>query len=296
MVRPTLRQMEYLIAIESEKSFIGAAKICNVTQSTLSSGIKELEFILDHPLVIRGRKEVHLSAFGAEAAIYMRKILQDTDKITARANQIKAPLTGPLRLGVIPTIAPYFLPQILPELQKKFPALELLLYEDLSHVLVEKLQSGMLDIILMAFPFDTPDMTQMFLFEEPFYLACPKGNEPKNTEKLLSTGDINMKELLLLEDGHCLRDHALDACGLQEPNKRKAYSATSLQTLIQMVNQGYGTTLLPEMATTSSNLPADISVLPFKEPIPTRNIGLAWRRGNPRNIEFETLGKAMLQT
>ncbi len=294
MIRPTLRQLEFLIALEDKKSFSTAANICNITQSTLSAGIKDLEYILDQKLVIRGRKNISLTAFGTEVSIKARRILRDTDTITARAKQIKAPLTGPLRLGVIPTIAPYFLPQILPSIQNKFPFLELHLYEDLSDRLVQKLQEGTLDLLLMAFPFKTPNMTQMFLFEEPFLLASHQDQEPHS--KIINIGDLNTDELLLLEDGHCLRDHALAACGLQQPENRKAYSATSLQTLIQMVNSGYGTTLLPEMATGIPNLPPNISVIPFEEPKPTRQIGLVWRQSHPRKSEFETLGKAMLNT
>ncbi len=292
MIRPTLRQLEYLIALEEEKSFSAAADICNVTQSTLSAGIKELENILEQNLVTRGRRKVTLTAFGVETTYHARNILHETDKITARAHQIKAPLTGPLRLGVIPTIAPYFLPQILPSLQEQFPALELQLHEDLSDRIVKKIEQGALDLLLMAFPFETPNMSQMFLFEEPFYLACPKGQEPRKTT--LSTGDLDIESLLLLEDGHCLRDHAIAACGLQQPSMRKAYSATSLQTLVQMVNNGFGTTLLPEMATQEQNLPKNISVLSFNEPKPTRQIGLVWRKNSPRSTEFETLGRAMV--
>ncbi len=292
MIRPTLRQLEFLIALEDKKSFIGAAEICNITQSTLSAGIKELENILDQNLVIRGRKNISLTAFGTEVSAGARKILRDTDKITARAKQIKAPLTGPLRLGVIPTIAPYFLPKILPIIQEKFPFLELHLHEDLSDRIVQKLQEGMLDLLLMAFPYNTPNITQKLLFKEPFLLACHKDNKPKT--KTISPSDLNIDELLLLEDGHCLRDHAIAACRLQQPEKRKAYSATSLQTLVQMVNSGYGMTLLPEMASKPSTLPPDISLTPFQEPKPTRQIGLAWRNSHPRSSEFDMLGQAML--
>ncbi len=292
MIRPTLRQMEYLIALEKEKSFSAAADICNVTQSTLSAGIKELENILDQNLVVRGHRNVTLTAFGAETAHRARNILHETDKISARAKQIKAPLTGPLRLGVIPTIAPYFLPQILPLLQEKFPELELQIHEDLSDRIVKKLQQGTLDLLLMAFPFEATGISQMFLFEEPFYFACPKDQKPQKTT--VSTSDLSIKNLLLLKDGHCLRDHAIAACNLEQPEKLTNYSASSLQTLVQLVNNGYGTTLLPEMATQSHNLPPNISVLDFENPKPTRQIGIAWRSGNPRREEFEIFGKSLL--
>lgn len=292
MIRPTLRQLDYLIAVEDEESFKRAAEICNVTQSTLSAGIQELEQILEHPLVNRGqRQKVTLTAFGAEVTDHARKILDATDKVVARAKQLKSPLSGPLRMGVIPTIAPYMLPEILPKLQEAFPELELQLHEDLSDRLVEKCEKGLVDVILLAFPFETPALSQFFLFEEPFTLAVPKGREPEARE--VSTGDLDPGELLLLEDGHCLSDHAIAACGLQKPKRRKAYSATSLQTLIQMVASGYGITLLPEMAATRANVPDTISTVPFTEPKPTRQIGLAWRSGHARRKEFEELGKVL---
>lgn len=290
-MRPTIRQLEYLIALEEEKSFCRAAEMCNVTQSTLSAGIKELENALEQSLVNRTRKNIALTPFGLEVAHQGRKILQETDRITARARQIKAPLTGVLRLGVIPTIAPYFLPTMLPILHKKFPALELHIHEDLSDRLIYKIHQGTLDLLLMAFPYDTDGIAQMPLFEEQFYLACPKGHEPASNP--LQTRDLQAGDLLLLEDGHCLRDHALAACGLDKIPQSKAYSATSLQTLIQMVNNGYGMTLLPDMAASIAMVPKNISIIRFENPQPTRQIGLAWRRGHPRRSEFETLGKAI---
>ena len=285
--------MEYLLTLKNEGSFVRAANICNVTQSTLSAGIKDLESILEQPLVNRGRKNITLTPFGLETVEQARLILERTDRITARASAIKAPLTGPLRLGIIPTIAPYFLPTILPIIHDNFPALELELHEDLSDRILQKLNQNALDILLMAFPFETLGMSQMPLFQEPFSLACPKGQEPPQSP--LNTGNLNTEELLLLEDGHCLRDHALAACDLQLPTTRKAYSATSLQTLVQMVSHGYGMTLLPDMAVQSHTLPPNISVIPFESPAPTRQIGLCWRRGHPRRTEFETLGKTILK-
>lgn len=293
-MRPTIRQLEYLIALAEEKSFLGAADRCNVTQSTLSAGIKELESILDTPLVTRGRKNITLTPFGEETLATARNIVTQADNITTRAQQIKAPMSGIIRMGVIPTIAPYFLPMILPRIKEEFPKLELQLHEDLSHRIIEKLSQNQLDITLMAFPFDTPHMTQTILFEEPFYLACPAEYTPPQTP--VNTTDLNAGELLLLEDGHCLRDHALSACDLQPPKHRKAYSATGLQTLIQMVSNGYGMTLLPDMAAQEHLLPRNITIHPFDNPKPTRQIGLCWRKNHPREEEFQTLGKSMLNT
>lgn len=288
MIRPTLRQLEYLIALENEKSFSKAATYCSVTQSTLSAGIKDLEEILAQQLVNRAGRTITLTALGSDIADKARKILGDVDAVVARANQMQTPLSGTLRLGVIPTIAPYFLPNILPYLQEEFPALELQLYEDLSARLVTQLHKRQIDAALIAFPYDTEGLECHDLFEEPFYMATPQSKElPKN----ISIQDIKPEELLLLEDGHCLRDHALSACALQLPAQRKTFSATSLATLIQMVGHGYGITLLPEMVVKHAPMPDTISLIPFKNPKPTRQIGIAWDNNHPQKRDLlELLG------
>jgi len=284
MSRPTLRQLGYLIALQDAKSFSDAAGLSNVTQSTLSAAILDLEEALQQRLVNRGRKNITLTAFGEETCEAARTILRDVDHLLYRAQAIKSPLCGPLRLGVIPTIAPYFLPHIMPALQESYPELELHLYEDISARLVDKIQHNEIDLALMAFPYKTPDMTQLQLFKEPFFLACPKSK--CTIKSSASLNDIDGDQLLLLEDGHCLRDHAAEACKLQIPSTRKAYSATSLQTLIQMVNNGMGITLLPEMATHAPHVPENVNILPFKNPKPMREIGLVWKNNNLRREEF----------
>ena len=289
MVTPSLKQMRYLIALRAHQNFSKAAEICFVTQSTLSAGIKEIEALLGHPVVERGRKPVTLTPFGLEMAAEAEIILERAEHMTERAKQLEAPMTGTLRLGVIPTIAPYLLPDILPRIQKDYPLLELQLHEDLSGRLVEKAAQGLLDAILMAFPYDTPNMTQMPLFEEPFVLACPKTRLSDIDE--IEPSDLEPGELLLLEDGHCLRDHALEACGLQPLGTKQKFSATSLSTLLHMVASGYGMTLLPDMAATKNLIPKTVKTIPFTRPQPTRQIGLAWRRGSARKDDFETLGK-----
>jgi LysR family hydrogen peroxide-inducible transcriptional activator len=277
MIRPTLRQLEYLIALEDTGSFSRAAEKCLVTQSTLSAGIKELETILGQKVIERGRK-ASLTPFGQQTSDQARKIFTDVDSILARSKSLCLPLSGPLRLGVIPTIAPYLLPRILPGLQKQFPTLELQLHEDLTERLLEQLHQGRLDVILMAFPYDTPGLSQKILFSEDFVVACPKGHKHPKAYK---TEDLAGEKLLLLEDGHCLRDHALSACKIRLPRQRKTFSATSLPTLIQMVASGYGITLLPEMAGKKGALPSNLELIPFKNPKPSREIGLAWPKNSP---------------
>lgn len=290
MSRLTLRQLEYLTAIEDTGSFSLAAEKCLVTQSTLSAGIKELESILGQKIVERGSRRAVLSPFGQHVADKARRIFAETDDILAHSRALSAPLSGPLRLGIISTVAPYLLPGILPELQKRFPSLELQLHEDLTDRLIEELRRARLDVALMAFPYDTPGMTQKILFRENFLVACPKGHARPRAYK---TADLGGEKLLLLEDGHCLRDHALLACGIQLPRQRKSFSATSLPTIIQMVSHGFGVTLLPEMAARGGFLPAGLELTPFESPAPGREIGLTWMQGHPKTRDFTLLGETI---
>jgi LysR family hydrogen peroxide-inducible transcriptional activator len=290
MAYPSLRQLSYLLALEASGSFSQAAAESNVTQSTLSAGIKELESITGCALVDRSTRHARLTAAGEEVATYAAKILEDTQTLMKKARQLSRPMSGPLRLGVIPTIAPYLLPQILTPLQESFPALELQLQEDLTDRLLEKMRRGQLDAALMAFPYDLPDMETEIFLEEPFLLACRAGHSPAAVP--LKPSDLEGEPLLLLEDGHCLRDHALQACNLQGSAARKTFSAASLPTLIQMVAHGYGSTLLPEMAV-REGLPENIRLFPFKNPKPSRQIGLAWKKGAAQGANVKTLAKRL---
>lgn len=297
MILPTIRQLQYLIALRDGKSFSDAAEICHVTQPTLSAGIKELENILGQPVIDRSKRKVILTALGHETARDAQDIIAQAEAIMRNAKRLSEPMTGAMRLGVIPTIAPYLLPDILPQIQRTFPALELQLFEDMSERLVEKLRSGEIDCALIAFPYETPDMVQEFLFDEPFYLAVPKSkNKGQNTpfeHNQIKSEDLDPGELLLLEDGHCLSDHALSACDLQLPKRRKAYSASSLPTLLQMVANGYGITLVPEMAVSAGAIPKGVEVHRFAAPMPHRKIGLIWRENHPQTGDFRTLGDAI---
>ncbi len=285
MIRPKIRQLEYLIALDNEKSFSKAADVCNVTQSTLSAGIRDLEEVLGQQLVNRaGRSAISLTAFGNEVSIRSRDILNDIDRIVADAQKMQSPLSGILRLGVIPTIAPYFLPHILPFLQESFPDLQLQLYESLSADIVEQLNKRQLDAAIIAFPYEAEGMEYHDLFDEDFYLAVPRDSDIPDE---ISIRDISPDDLLLLEDGHCLRDHALSACNLKPSSKRKAFSATSLATLIQMVAHGYGVTLLPKMV--AGHVPDEVRLVPFSSPAPTRKIGMIWPSGSPQKRDLLSL-------
>lgn len=290
MIHPTLRQLQYIVALNSEGSFSKAAETCYVTQSTLSAGIKELETILGLTLVDRKSRKVSFTAAGEEILGDAEDILKRVENMTGRIKTMGEPMSGPLRLGVIPTIAPYLLPKILSPLGEKFPKLEIRLYEDLTERLLQQLREGRIDIALIAFPYDLDAMDHDILFEEPFLLACPAANpRPKSA---LTLDDLDSENLLLLEDGHCLRDHALKACKLQAPGTRKTFSASSLPTLIQMVAHGYGSTLLPEMIA-ENELPNTVKLIPFKTPKPTRQIGLTWMSGSHRANDFKLLAKTM---
>lgn len=285
-MRPTLKQLDYLIALKHEGSFSKAAEFCHVTQSTLSAGIKELETILGQILVDRTTRELTLTPIGEDIYHHARKITLATDQLVAQARRNEDPLSGVLRLGVIPTIAPYMLPRILPALQKQYPDLDIQLFEDLTERLTDQLLRRKLDLLLMAFPFDADGIEHHIMFEEPFVIAAPQGAFIQNSVPLDFLSD---KSVLLLEDGHCLRDQAIKACKLQKTPQKKTFSATSLPTLIQMVAHGYGMTLLPEMATHKDSLPAYIDILHFQNPPPTRQIGLAWRKGNPFGADYQKL-------
>ncbi|MGN7439193.1 MAG: LysR substrate-binding domain-containing protein [Alcanivorax sp.] len=291
MIRPKLRQLEYLLALDNEQSFSNAAAACNVTQSTLSAGIKDLENILGQQLVNRaGRSTVSLTAFGNDVAEQSRMILSDVDNIVARARQMRAPLSGILRLGIIPTIAPYFLPQAIKTISEEYPDLELQLHEDLSDRLIDQITKRQLDAAIMAFPHKTEGMETHTLFEEDFYLAAPKC---KDIPDGVDMDDITQDELLLLEDGHCLRDHALAACTFIPSVKRKTFSATSLPTLLQMVGQGYGKTLLPEMVVKNAPIPDGIQIIPIQSPAPTREIGMVWLDNSPQRKELNALAETL---
>ena len=286
---PTLKQLQYLIALADYHTFSRAAKHCNITQPTLSAGIAALENLLGQELVDRSHnKYVVLTPIGHEILDRARKVIEDAESIVERAQYVNEPLSGPLRIGIIPTIAPYILPKCLPAISRIYPKLELQIHEDLSARLAEKLVNGQIDLVLMAFPYNMPGTEMETLFHEPFVLACPKGHWKK--EKPVKVKDLEGEHLLLLEEGHCLRDHALQACKLQPSTDKKTFNATSLATLIQMVQHGYGMTMLPQMAVTAEAIPDNIQILQFDRPPPTREIGVAWRKGNPRAESFVEFG------
>lgn len=276
---PTLRQLQYLSALAETKNFRAAAEKCFVTQPTLSAAIQEMEALLGLPLLDRSNhKKVIFTGFGKKVLETSKTIFPALDKMMNAASAMASPLSGPLRIGMIPTIAPYILPIILPALTKSFPNIDFKITEAMSHVLIDTLNEGQIDLALMAFPFDTGRLEHIIFYEEKFICAAPYGGFSKNKIKL---DDLKNHNILLLEDGHCLRDHALSACKLNLKDQDQTLKATSLQTLIQMVAQGYGITLLPEMVIKAGNIPKNIVLIPFQNPAPSRQIGMTWRGKDP---------------
>jgi len=291
---PSLRQWQYLVSLSENRHFGRAAEACFVTQSTLSAGIQELETQLGAALVDRTKRKVVLTPLGEDLAGRARELLGQAEDMVLLARAASVPLSGPLRLGVIPTISPFLLPRVLPSLRKRFPDLRLFLREDLTARLVEQLQAGKLDLLLIALPYEGGALDTMTLLEDDFLVACREDHAlaRRNTVKLDELSDA---PLLLLEDGHCLRDHALAACRLPPSPRRDGFAATSLHTLVQMVDSGLGITLLPRLALNAGILRGtDVTTRPLGAGDTSRHIGLAWRRGTQRAKEFTLFGEALV--
>lgn len=291
---PTVKQLRYFVALAEHRHFGRAAAACHVSQSAFSVAIRELETLLGANLVDRTNRKVTITATGREVATRARRFLRDLAALAEVARREDRPLEGPLHFGVIPTIAPFLLPRVLPGVRKAFPELRLFLHEDVTEALHSALMEGALDVVLLALPYDLPGVEQLVLFRDPFRLALHK--DTTLVDPLRYRPDrLQDGSVLLLREGHCLREHAIDACRIQDSEKMSAFSASSLLTLIEMVDADLGVTFLPEMAEGSALLQnTQVMTYPLAESN-YRNIGLIWRRGSPRGEEFETLGRFMTQ-
>ncbi|MEM9590830.1 MAG: hydrogen peroxide-inducible genes activator [Pseudomonadota bacterium] len=286
----SFRQLRYLEALARTRHFGQAARDCAVSQPALSMQIKDLEDELNLKLVERRKSGVELTDKGEEIAGRARHILASVRDLVDYAKGQEGPLTGVLNLGAIPSIAPYLLPAALPALQAHFPNLSLRLRETVTETLVRELVSGDLDVILVALPIDDPAVETQYLFDDPFVLAT-KATQGNAGIATADQGMLAEDRLLLLEEGHCLRDQALSYCQMMTPDLRQSFGASSLTTIMQMVANGYGVTLLPEMAAAIEVHPSDhIRLLRFAAPEPKREIGLVWRKSSPRKAEFEQFG------
>jgi LysR family transcriptional regulator, hydrogen peroxide-inducible genes activator len=293
---PTLRQLQFLDAIANEGSFSRAAQLCHVTQPTLSSAIKELEALVGVQLVAREARGASLTRAGVETARRARLVLSEAQDLVAAAHEAGVPLSGEFRLGAIPTIAPYVLPKILPVLHERYPQLRLYLREDTTQRLIDSLHARRIDAALIALPWEAAGIETQTLAEDEFLFVGPRGH-PLASRNGLSPDDLDEEEILLLEDGHCLREHALSVCALPAGKGREEVSATSLQTLVQMVAGGLGVSLLPRLAADSGvTAGADVAVRAFTEPVIGRSIGIAWRAGSPRREEARLIGQVVKST
>ncbi|MCW2246163.1 LysR family hydrogen peroxide-inducible transcriptional activator [Azospirillum fermentarium] len=287
----TLRQLRYLVAVADTLHFGRAASACHVSQPSLSAQIQQLEDALGVALVERTQRRVLLTPAGREVVARARRILGEVSDLAAFARGAGAPLSGEVRLGVIPTLAPYYLPGVLPCLRAEHPDLKLLLREDLTGRLLDMLRAGRLDALILALPVDDPGLESAPLFDEPFHVALPAGH-PLAAHESLSEDALQGERLLLLEEGHCFRDQALAVCGFDaRGGDRDGFAGTSLNTLCEMVAGRIGITLLPALA--AARAPAGVETRPFTAPAPSRRMGLAWRRGSPRDGELRLLGDCL---
>lgn len=290
MTHVTLKQFRYFDALAREQHFGRAADACAVTQPALSMQIQELEASLGIPLVERTRSGIRLTPKGEEIAARAQRLLNDVRDLIDYAKQSAGILSGVLRAGVIPSVAPYLLPPLLPLLRENYPDLELHVRETQTQVLTNELVEGKLDVLLLALPLKHADIEEMPLFDDRFLLAVPKGK--KLSGRVRATQElVEGDRLLLLEEGHCLRDQALTYCGLQQDDSFNTFGASSLSTIVEMVSAGLGITLLPEICVGVEGRARDIKMIRFVEPEPSRSIGLAWRRSSPRREDFHALGR-----
>jgi LysR family hydrogen peroxide-inducible transcriptional activator len=290
---PSTRQLLYFAALAEHRHFGKAAAVSFVSQSAFSVAIRELETLLGVGLVDRTNRRVTITALGQEVATQARLCLRDIEALVALAQTELSPLAGPLRLGVIPTIAPFMLPRVLPGLRKLLPKLRLFLHEGTTAEIHGKLLKGDLDLLLLALPFELDNVEVQPLFRDAFRLACRRGTRLVNP-KQYSYSRLDRDSVLLLDDGHCLREHAISACRLKGTEKISPFAASSLLTLIEMVDADLGITFLPEMAEGSALLAGtrvQTHALPERN---FREIGLAWRQGSTRGAEFRQLGEHLL--
>jgi len=299
MAMITLRQLRYLSALAKYGHFGRAAEACAVTQPALSLQIRDLERILGVAVVERRPGDVMLTDVGREIARRGEEVLAASRDLVDFARHRSGVLTGRLTLGVIPSLAPYLLPRILPALQTRFPELRLELRETQTRQLVEDIKSGALDAALLALPVDEPDLDAIGLFEDLFLLAVPS-SDPRVETARVAAQDIDQSRLILLEDGHCLRDQALAFCatarGRTSGAAGTAFGASSLTTVMQMVAGGYGVTLIPQIAADVERRDGRVKFLRLENPQPGRRIGLVFRRTSPRKADFAALGEMVKQS
>ena len=290
---PTIKQLQYLVALHEYGHFGRAAEASFVSQSTLSAGIRELETLLGVTLVERSRRVVRFTPLGNKVVDKAHRLLREAEELSDLVQASGKPLSGELRMSVIPTIAPFFLPRILPRLRRERPQLKLYLREEPSADAVESLHHGRADCVLLALPFPAGEVEVEHIADDRLYVAFPK-DDPIDLPDTIPPAMIDEGQLLLLEDGHCFKDHALEACGRPELRTNSAVVGTSLHTLVQMVDNGLGVTMLPQMALDAGILhETDVVARPLKSKNAAREIALIWRKNSPRADEFRLLAEEL---
>jgi LysR family hydrogen peroxide-inducible transcriptional activator len=290
----TLRQLRYLSALAEYRHFGRAADACAISQPALSMQIREMEKFLGADLVERRHGEVVLTDVGQEVARRGERVLAASRDIVDIARHHSRVLSGRLQLGIIPTLAPYVLPKILPLLQRRHSDLQVELRETQTHMLIDELLRGSLDVVMLALPVGESEIETMRLFDDPFLLAVP-ASDPLPENKRVIAQEIDQSRLILLEEGHCLRDQALAYCAGDRRNTGLGLGATSLATVMQMVANGYGITLVPQVAADVEVRDDRVKLLRFAPPLPGRTVGLAWRQTSPRKVDFVALGQIVTE-
>lgn len=291
----TLRELQYLVALATHRNFRRAADACLVSQPTLSTQISKLEDELGVQLLERGPRKVMLTPAGEDAVERAQRILREVEEMKDAARHAGTVETGTLRLGIFPTLGPYLLPYIVPLLRDRYPQLKLLLFEEKSETLLSRLDKGSLDAAFLALPIKDDHLNSELLFKEPFLMAVPADHALASKDKV-SLDDLRAHTLMLLEEGHCLRNQALEVCQLSGAQETSEFRATSLETLRQMVIAGMGATLLPALSISADGaVPDNMRLLRFTDPQPSRDIGLVWRRTSPMGFLFKQISEMCRQ-
>jgi len=291
-----LKDLRYLVAVADTRHFGQAAARCFVSQPTLSAQIKKLEDYLGVQLIERHPRRIALTDAGTQVVARARRIIEASDEIVALAETRRDPLAGKLRMALLPTIGPYLLPLVATRIRRKLPRLELLLYEYQTGPMLDHLQAGDIDVGILALPVSSEGLSERRLFDEPFMVAVPEQHELAR-HRSVKAADLNGETLLLLEDGHCLREQALDICARTDAQEKQDFRATSLETLRQMVASGGGITLLPQLASTGAYGNArGVAIIPFANPAPVRHIGALWRRTSARGAAIAAVCDVIAET
>ena len=289
---PTMKQLQYLVALADTQHFGRAAQRCYITQSTLSAGIRDLESVLGTAVAERSNRHVLMTRVGVQIAERAKGVLREAEEVMEVARAARSPMTGEMRLGVIPTISPFVLPRVFPVLREKFPELTIYLREEQTAPLLARLEDGELDVALIALPYDTEDLSVEVVMEDDFLFACNRNHALAGADEI-SLEALAGEQLMLLEEGHCLRGHTLEVCGMGDKRARAQFEASSLHTLVQMVAAGIGVTLIPRLAVDAHiTQGTGISLSRLGAPA-SRQIGLAWRRTSLKSEDFRLLADTL---